>query len=85
MIATQLYNPPTSHSRETNSSMLKWSPPPIGMVLVNVDAAIFSVSRRMGNGVVIRDHNGVCLTACSDYQEEVASLEITEALATEEV
>jgi hypothetical protein len=55
------------------------------MVLVNVDAAIFSVSRRMGNGVVIRDHNGVCLTACSDYQEEVASLEITEALATEEV
>jgi ribonuclease HI len=51
------------------------------MVLVNVDAAIFPVSRRMGVGVVIRDHNGVCLTACSEYQEEVTSPEIAEALA----
>jgi ribonuclease HI len=50
------------------------------MVLVNVDAAIFSISR-MGVGVVIRDHNGVCVTACNEYQEEVTSPEIAEALA----
>jgi hypothetical protein len=49
MIVTHLYNPPTSHRREISSSMLKWSPPPTGMVLVNVDAAIFSVSRRTGS------------------------------------
>jgi ribonuclease HI len=81
MIATYLYKPSVSHRRETNSSVPKWSPPPASTVLVNVDAAIFSASRRMGVGVVIRDHNGVCLTACSEYHEEVRTPEIAEALA----
>uniref|UniRef100_A0ACD5VVS9 Uncharacterized protein n=1 Tax=Avena sativa TaxID=4498 RepID=A0ACD5VVS9_AVESA len=45
--------------REPKSSVLRWSPPPAGMVLVNVDAAIFSATRRMGVGVVIQDHNGL--------------------------
>jgi ribonuclease HI len=81
MIITHMYKPSASHRRESNLSVLKWSPPPAGMVLVNVDAAIFSASRRMGLGVVIRDHNGVCLTACSEYHEEVTSPEIAEALA----
>jgi hypothetical protein len=53
MIIMHLYKPSASHRRESNSSVLKWSPPPADMVLVNVDAAIFSASRRMGLGVVI--------------------------------
>jgi ribonuclease HI len=81
MIATHLYKPPISHRRETNSSVLRWSPPPFRTVLINVDAAICSESRRMGVGVVIRDHNGQCLAACSEYITEVTSPEFAEALA----
>jgi hypothetical protein len=81
MIATHLYKPSISHRRETNSSVLRWSPPPFGTVLINVDAAICSESRRMGVGVVIRDHNGQCLAACSEYITEVTSPEFAEALA----
>jgi hypothetical protein len=35
----------------------------------------------MGIGVVIRDHNGVCLTDCSELREEVTAPELAEALA----
>jgi ribonuclease HI len=35
----------------------------------------------MGSGVVIRDHNGVYLTACSERVDEVVTPEIAEALA----
>jgi hypothetical protein len=51
----------------------------------NVDAALFNPSRRMGIGVVIRDHNGVCLTACSELREEVTALELAEVLALSHV
>jgi hypothetical protein len=54
---------------------------PIGTVSINVDAAIFASSRQMGSGVVIRDHNGVCLTACSEQFDEFVTPGITEALA----
>jgi ribonuclease HI len=53
--------------------------------MVNVDAAMFNQSRRMCIGVVIRDHNGKCLAACSEHQEEVATPEIAEAVAMRRV
>jgi ribonuclease HI len=81
MIATHLFKPASNQRRETNKSVLKWSPPPVGTVSINVDAAIFASSRQMGSGVVIRDHNGVCLTACSERVDEVVTPEIAEALA----
>jgi ribonuclease HI len=49
-------------------------------VLINVDATIFSSTRRMGMGAVIRDHTGNCLVACSESKKAVAP-EIAEALA----
>jgi hypothetical protein len=54
--------------------------PPEGTVLINVDAALFNPSRWMGICVVIRDHNGVCLTASSELCEEVTAPELAEAL-----
>jgi hypothetical protein len=60
--------------------MFRWSPPPEGTVLNNVDAAIFSSFRRMGIGIVIRNHNGECLIACSELREEVTAPEMAEAL-----
>jgi hypothetical protein len=49
------------------------------MVSINIDAAIFASSRQMGSGVVICDHNGVFLTACSKQFDEVVTHEIAKA------
>jgi ribonuclease HI len=81
MIATHLYQAAPINRRETSSVVRKWSPPPDGTVLINVDAAIFSSTRQMGMGVVIRDHNGMCLAAYSERAEEVVAPEVAEALA----
>ena len=37
------------------------SPPPLGEILVNVDAALFADRRHMAIRVVFRDHSGECL------------------------
>lgn len=69
---------PTSLRRETvSSSVRRWSPPPDGWVSVNVDAAIFQSAGNMGVGVLIRDHIGACLMACS----ELIKMELAEAMA----
>lgn len=51
------------------------------MAVINVDAAMFSSLSRMGVGVVIRNHNGNFLTACSQLLDKVSAPEIAEALA----
>jgi ribonuclease HI len=81
MIELHLFKPATTTRREIDTSMFRWSPPPEGTVLINVDAAIFSSFRRMGIGIVIRNHNGECLVACSELREEVTAPEMAEALA----
>jgi hypothetical protein len=75
LILLHLFKSPTDHRREASSSPTYWSPPP---AVINIDAALFSSSSRMGARVVIRDHDGKFLTACSN---EVTVLEIAEALA----
>ena len=49
--------------------------------MVNVDAAVFAPSRRMGAGVVIRDYNGSFLAACRETFEEIITPELAEARA----
>lgn len=51
-------------------------------MLVNVDAAISSHSRRIGYGVVVRDHLGTLLAAyqCS-YIDHIQNPEVAKALA----
>jgi hypothetical protein len=79
MIEQHLFSPNPSTRRDT--SPCRWSPLPEGTVLINVDAAVFTTSRWMGIGVVIRDHTGNCLTACSELLNEVTMPELAEALA----
>jgi ribonuclease HI len=81
MLELHVLSPNPSTRRDTIPSSTRWSPPPEGTVLINVDAALFTTSRRMGIGVVIRDHNGVCLAACSELRDEVTAPELAEALA----
>jgi ribonuclease HI len=48
---------------------------------MNVDAALFKSSKRMGVGIVIRNHNGECVAACSELIPDVTAPELAEALA----
>jgi ribonuclease HI len=70
-----------SNRRETSTSIQKWSPPPEGRLLINVDAAIFSKSDRSGYGVVIRNHQGIMMAACRGFVDHVQCSEIAEAIA----
>jgi hypothetical protein len=81
MIELHLLKPIPSTRRDTNVSGVRWSPPLEGTVYINCDAALFSSSRRMGLGVVIRNHIGRCVAACSELHEEVTTPEVAKALA----
>jgi ribonuclease HI len=79
MIRIHLAKQSTSHRCESFSG--HWTPPSAGNLLVNVDAALFSSSKRMAAGVVIRDHSGDCIAVCSDSFPNVVSPELAEAMA----
>jgi hypothetical protein len=81
MILNNLYKPAPANRCESSSSRAKWIPPPEGTVLVNVDAALFTTSDRMGAGVVIRDHDGMFIAACGERYDNVVAPETVEALA----
>jgi hypothetical protein len=81
MIELHLRKPASSNRCESSISEDKWTPPPADKVLVNVDAALFSSTKRMGVGVVIRNHIGECLAACSELIQDVTTPELAEALA----
>lgn len=70
-----------STRRENQTSVLKWSPPSEGSMMVNVDAALFSQSQRMGVGIVIRDHLGRLQAARRRYADQVVTPELAEAIA----
>jgi hypothetical protein len=80
MIIQHCYQSDTGIRREPKSP-LRWSPPPPGVVLVNVDAALFADRRRMAMGAVIRDHDGRCLAAANAPLHGFSAPEMAEALA----
>jgi hypothetical protein len=79
MILKHLFKPPTIRIREP-SSVPVWVSQQEGVVVINVDAALFKDTARMGVGVVIRDHRGEFLSACNQVLDEVTLPEIAEAL-----
>lgn len=66
---------------ENTQAIPRWQPPPAGVWMINSDAAIFSSSRTMGVGALIRDNTGKCLVACSEMISDVVLPELAEALA----
>ncbi|KAM3369843.1 hypothetical protein ACQJBY_017611 [Aegilops geniculata] len=73
--------PKPSPRRESSSSTLIWTPPPAGVVAVNVDAALFPSIRRMGMGFVTRNHLGKCMFAGNEQLQGFSEPELAEALA----
>jgi hypothetical protein len=80
MILNNLYTPSANHRRELSQSA-KWVPPPEGMVLLNVDAAMFAASKQMGTGIVARNHVGSFVAACSTVTDDVILPELAEAMS----
>jgi ribonuclease HI len=67
--------------RVAASSRARWAAPPEGVICINVDAALFPGERRMGCGVVLRDHNGTFILSVSEGLEGMPQSEMAEALA----
>jgi ribonuclease HI len=53
----------------------------VGFVKINWDAAVDSVNRRMGIGVVIRDSNGEVVATVSSPRNHITAPDIAEAVA----
>jgi ribonuclease HI len=80
LIELHLFKPDPSTRRDSISSVARWNPPPEDKVHINVDAALFPSSGKMGVGVVIRNHLGTCLAGCSELLDGVTAPELAEAL-----
>jgi hypothetical protein len=80
MIMEYVFKPCTDHRRETNR-VVAWSPPPEGLLQLNVDAALFNSSHRMGLGVVVRDHQSTFIAAMVDSFPQMVVPELAEATA----
>jgi ribonuclease HI len=63
------------------SERQRWTPPPVGSVCINVDAALFLAARRMGCGIVMRDHSGSFILSVSEGIQEFPAPELAEAIA----
>jgi ribonuclease HI len=70
-----------SRPRSETTPASPWAPPPVGSLLVNVDATLFASSTSMGAGMVVRDSLGVFVAARRDSFLNVQVPEIAEATA----
>ena len=59
----------------------KWTPPPGGLMLINVDAAIFSSTSKAGYGVIMHTHLGVMQATCRGSVDHVQCPKVAEAVA----
>ena len=81
MALLHLFKPPTSHRCESDCSIPKWTPPPDGWLMINVDAAIFKSPPRMGVGFVARNHKGDFIAASCQLVKRFDDPELAEAIA----
>ena len=70
---------PKDHRCESNRLSSKWTPPTIGWMMVNVDAAIFSDRPCIGIGGVVRNHFGEFIYASCQKRHVLADPELAEA------
>lgn len=69
LLALELGNP-----RRHLASSVKWSPPPIGMAKINVDASYNENLKKSISGIVIRNESGEILGACIRFTHHVFSV-----------
>ncbi|XP_073363182.1 uncharacterized protein [Aegilops tauschii subsp. strangulata] len=81
LILQHLYKSVLASRRETWYTNRQWSPPPQGTVVAFSDAAVSVEQHKSGIGVVVLNHEGLCVAACSDLLRGALSPEVAEALA----
>lgn len=59
----------------------RWKAPPVDFVKINWDAAVDSVNRRMGIGVIVRDHTREVIATISAPKNYITAPDIAEAVA----
>ncbi|KAA3458961.1 reverse transcriptase [Gossypium australe] len=59
-----------SIDRSSPPQAVRWSPPPISFVEINVDAGFSLTQRKTRSGVIIRDEHGQIMGACSLFAAE---------------
>lgn len=60
----------------------RWRTPPLGLVKINFDGAVFEDANMSGVGMVIRDNNGFVLASCSKKIPQAYKPDKIETLAT---
>nr|GMD26765.1 uncharacterized protein LOC109146933 [Ipomoea batatas] len=68
-----------------NSSPSAWMPPPIGMMKVNVDAALFPEEGKVGFGFIVCDHDKQFVAASRGTLNCINNPQVAEAMAIKEV
>lgn len=81
MIVQHCYKAQAAPRGDSSPSIPRWTPPPVGTVMINCDAALFQSSCQMGIGFLIRDHDGRCLLALNERVQNVTQPELAEAVA----
>jgi hypothetical protein len=81
MIIQNCYKKKPANQRRETRPVIKWSPPPRGEYLINVDAALFDDLKCMAMGMVVLDHSGVCKLVASERLQGFAGPEYAEAMA----
>ncbi|KAL0005736.1 hypothetical protein SO802_013297 [Lithocarpus litseifolius] len=62
-------------------SLSIWQTPPLGLVKINFDGAVFEDANMSGVGVVIKDNNGFVLASCSEKIPQAYKPDEIETLA----
>jgi hypothetical protein len=81
MIIQNCYKKKPANQRRETRPAIKWSPPPTGEYIINVDAALFDDLKSMAMGMVILNHSGECKLVASEPLRGFADLECAEAMA----
>ncbi|XP_042973060.1 uncharacterized protein LOC122304862 [Carya illinoinensis] len=68
-------------SNQKINKVVRWHPPPMDFLKLNIDGATFNDQSIAGIGVVLRDHNGEVVVTCSKVEKEVSSVEFIDAIA----
>ncbi|PON81778.1 LOW QUALITY PROTEIN: hypothetical protein TorRG33x02_223890 [Trema orientale] len=76
---------PTKLGVNAQEPIIRWFPPSLNTIKMNLDAAIHPSRGGIGIGVIFRDHTGSVITTLSMKLNGLFSVEITELLAVQEV
>ncbi|KAK9998404.1 hypothetical protein SO802_018007 [Lithocarpus litseifolius] len=78
---SKLLGTETQVQNRSQSSRSRWKPPPVNLVKINFDGAVFAKENKSGIGVVVRDENGLVLGSCSKRLTQAYSAVEVEAMA----